>query len=115
MLAASIARRLSGNVASSSRHERATIPHDLGPLARAALDEAHSDVRPVLRMDGVPWLVVTYDDLRELPLDHRAGYVVSLIDGRATVEMIADIAALPDGEALLILGDLRRLGAIEVR
>jgi hypothetical protein len=53
--------------------------------------------------------------LCELPLDHRAGYVVSLIDGRSTVEMIVDIAMLPEGEALMILGDLRRLGAIELR
>jgi hypothetical protein len=102
-------------VSSSSRNERPTIPHDLGPLARAALAEAHSDVRPVLRRSGVPWLVVTYDELRELPLDPRAGYIVSLIDGRSTVEVIVDIATLPEGEALLILGELRRLGAIEVR
>jgi hypothetical protein len=98
--------------------DRATTPRDLGPLAREALAraaEANSDVRPALRMDGVPWLVVTYDELRELPLDHRAGYIVSLIDGRSTVEMIVDIAALPEGEARVILGELRRLGAIEVR
>ena len=82
-------------MASSNRHERATVPHDLGPIARAALAEAHSDVRPVLSMDGVPWLIVTYDELREMPLDPRAGFVVSLIDGRSTVEMIVDIAALP--------------------
>ena len=76
---------------------------------------AHSRIRDAIRLDGVPWLIVTYDELRELPLDHRVGFVVSLIDGRSTVEMIVDIACLAEGEALVILHELRALGAIEVR
>jgi hypothetical protein len=66
-------------------------------------------------LQGVPWLLATYDRIRELPLDPRAGFLVSLIDGRSTVEMIVDGASMPEGEALAILGELIALGAIEVR
>ena len=40
--------------------------------------------------------------------------MLSLIDGRCTVEMILDIAGLPEDEAIGILDNLRELGAIEL-
>jgi hypothetical protein len=50
-----------------------------------------------------------------LPLDSRAGFVVSLIDGCVTVETILDMAGLPEREVLELLGTLRDLGAVELR
>ncbi len=40
-----------------------------------------SDVRPVVQFPLLPWLVVTYDEVQRLPLDSRAGFVISLVDG----------------------------------
>lgn len=66
-------------------------------------------------MHAVPWLVVTLEQLRRMPLDGRAGFIVSLIDGRCTVEMLLDVAALPEDEVIALLGQLADLGAIELR
>jgi hypothetical protein len=63
----------------------------------------------------VPWLVVTYDALRAMPLDSRDTVVLALVDGRATVEGILDMAEMAEEEALDVLAKLLRLGAIELR
>jgi hypothetical protein len=101
-----------------SRHDRPTIPEDLSPIARESerkFSATDSDVRSAVSLFAVPWLVVTYPDLQKLPLDARAGFVVSLIDGRCTVEMILDVSGMPEDEALDILRELVRLGAVELR
>jgi hypothetical protein len=103
---------------SVSRHDRITLPEDLRPFARDSerrFETASSDVRPLVPLSAVPWLVVTFEDLRRLPLDARAGFVVSRIDGRSSVEMLLDLCALPEGETLDIVAELVRLGAIELR
>jgi hypothetical protein len=41
--------------------------------------------------------------------------VVSLVDGKCTVEMLLDMAAMPEDETLDVLRELVRLGAIELR
>jgi hypothetical protein len=97
----------------STRRDRATLP-DIGP-GTFEVEATTSDIRPIISMHSVPWLVVTHEELRRLPLDSRAGFVVSLIDGRCTVEMLLDIASLPEDEVISLLGQLSRLGAIELR
>lgn len=98
--------------------ERITIPVDLsGPALESARDlqATLSEIRPAVPLVGVPWLVVTYDALQKLPLDARAGFVVSRIDGKCTVEMLLDITSMPERETLEILRELVQLGAIELR
>jgi hypothetical protein len=63
---------------------------------------------------SVPRLAVTRSQLMALPLDHRAGFVVSFIDGTFTVEMILDVCAMPHERALAILGELADQGIIAV-
>ncbi len=100
------------------RSDRITPAMD---LSRAALDSerrfeaAGSDVRMVLPTRMVPWLVLTYDELRLLPLNSRDGFVLSLVDGRCTVEMILDIAGMPEDDVVDVLHKLAELGAIELR
>lgn len=98
--------------------DRITIPVDLsGPALESARDlqATLSEIRPAVPLVGVPWLVVTYDALQKLPLDARAGFVVSRIDGKCTVEMLLDITSMPERETLEILRELVQLGAIELR
>lgn len=90
-----------------------TLP-DIRPASVEA-DFTESDIRPLVPMQAVPWLVVTHDELRQLPLDCRAGFIVSLIDGRCTVEMLLDMAGLPEDEVMALITQLVRLGAIELR
>jgi hypothetical protein len=101
----------------NTRRERITLPHDIGGLADDTEREftaASSDIRRVLPIAAVPWLIATHEEILALPLDGRAGFVLSLIDGRCTVEMILDIAGLPEDEAIDILNSLRQLGVIEL-
>ena len=95
-----------------TRRDRATIP-DVGEAPDAS--GTQSDIRRVVPMQAVPWLVVTLEQLRRLPLDGRAGFIVSLIDGRCTVEMLLDVAGLPEDEVIALLAQLAELGAIELR
>jgi hypothetical protein len=63
---------------------------------------------------SVPRLAVTQSQLMAMPLDHRAGFVVSFVDGTFTVEMILDVCPMPRERALAILGDLAAKGIIDV-
>jgi len=97
----------------SKRDRTITIPE----LARASRELAAtgSEVRHLVPLHAVPWLVITYDELRGLPLDRRAGFVVSLIDGRCSVEMLLDLTGMREDETVDILRQLVGHGAIELR
>ena len=91
---------------------------DLSRVARDSerrFEATGSDVRRALLTHSVPWLLLTYDQVRERPLDSRDAFVISLVDGRCTVEMILDIAGMPEDETMDILRKLLDLGVIELR
>jgi DNA-binding IclR family transcriptional regulator len=48
-------------------------------------------------------------------MDHRAGFVLSLVDGVSAVEAILDVCGMPRAEALRILHELIDIGAIALR
>lgn len=72
-------------------------------------------LRPLLPGNAVLHLSVTVEELRTLPLDARAAYLLSLVDGRCSVDLILDVCEMDRGEALGALADLLELGAIQVR
>jgi hypothetical protein len=57
-------------------------------------------------LDEPPRLVMAPAQLRWLTLDHRAGFLLSMIDGMSTVEEILDISGMPRLEAMRILCEL---------
>ena len=102
-------KRVSGN------RDRPTIPAGLGALAsEREFEAASSDIRPLMPLHAVPWLIMTLDQMKALPLDARAGRLLSLIDGRATIEMILDMSGIREDEAIDILARMLELGAIEL-
>ena len=60
---------------------------------------------------AMPKLVVA---IHTLSLDHRAGFIVSLVDGRTTVEDIIDMSGQPSAEVLRVLEELFTQGALSV-
>jgi hypothetical protein len=101
----------------SGSQNRPTDPADLRPLAgdsEREFEAASSDIRPLMPLHAVPWLVMTLDAVKALPLDSRAGMVLSLIDGRSTIEMILDVWGLREDEAIAILARMLELGVIEL-
>jgi hypothetical protein len=73
------------------------------PLSRGALD---------LLRRTVPRVQKSCAELAQAPLDHREGFVLSLIDGGTTVQALIDLAAMPDGELIVVLQRLRHLEII---
>jgi len=63
---------------------------------------------------GVPTLGVSPDALTDQNLDHRAGFLLSRIDGVMTIEHLFDIAGMPRFETLRILASLLRVNAIRM-
>jgi hypothetical protein len=59
-------------------------------------------------MDQIPILAISEGVLATQGLDHRAGFLLSRIDGLMTIEHLLDIAGMPRFEALRILAWLLR-------
>jgi hypothetical protein len=56
--------------------------------------------------DRVPMVLVPPAQLRCLNVDHRAGFILSLIDGSSSVEMILDVCGMSKLDGLRIIDDL---------
>ena len=57
-------------------------------------------------MNQVPTVAVPPEQLRWLTLDHRAGFLLSHVDGVSSLEEILDISGMPHLEAMRIIYDL---------
>jgi hypothetical protein len=116
-------------------NDRVSLGDYTGALAIAekllALDPDHAAVkacaetcRTVLRqmytaqigpLDRVPVVAVPRDQLRWLTIDHRAGFVLSLVDGVSSLEMILDVSGMPELDALRILCELAQQRILSFR
>jgi len=56
--------------------------------------------------DVVPMVIVPRTQMQWLSLDHRAGFVLSLIDGSSTLETVVDMSGMPKLDTLRILYEL---------
>jgi hypothetical protein len=56
--------------------------------------------------DRVPMVIVARTQMRWLSIDHRAGFILSLVDGVSSLEMVLDVSGMPRLDALRILHDL---------
>ncbi len=63
---------------------------------------------------NVPKVVMSEQEIRWLALDHRAGFLLSFIDGGMPIEEVLDVASMPELDALRILFELREQGVIEI-
>lgn len=56
---------------------------------------------------------VANNEVRWLGLDHRAGFLLSLVDGTTTVDELVDLSGMKRHEALRLLAELLDVGAVE--
>ena len=66
-------------------------------------------------LDRVPVVLVAAEQLRWLSIDHRAGFLLSHIDGVSNLEMILDVSGMPLFDALKILCELVQQRVITMR
>jgi hypothetical protein len=57
-------------------------------------------------LDRIPMVTVPRTQMRWLSMDHRAGFILSLIDGSSSIEMILDLCGMPKLDAYRILLEL---------
>jgi hypothetical protein len=71
---------------------------------------------PVARnyLDCVPRLAVGARELSLMPLDHREGFLLSMVDGMTSIETILDLCAMPADEAFEILESLAIRGVLVI-
>jgi hypothetical protein len=94
-----------------TRNDRPTKPEGLGP---AAGDDDSRETRPP-SLDAVPWLMLSYAQVMSLGLDHREGFLLSLIDGRTNVETLFELASMPKRDVLRILARWLAMGVITLK
>jgi hypothetical protein len=64
---------------------------------------------------GAPVVAVGDDALKRLPLDHRAGFVMSLMDGSIDLDTIVELCGMERNEALGLIRDLYESGVVVFR
>jgi hypothetical protein len=97
------------------------------PEAPTAPSRAKGTPRPPLAVDQVgtaavklaqsrrgeaPRLVASRSTIAQAPIDARAAFILSLVDGVTTVDALVDMSGMPGDEVRTILGRLTRLGLI---
>lgn len=88
--------------------------------ARACADNCRTVLRKMYAarigpLDRVPMVAVARDQLRWLSIDHKAGFVLSLVDGVSSLEMIIDVSGMPELDTLRILSELAQQRIISLR
>jgi len=73
------------------------------------LDPSQTPVRP-----GGIRVLKSEEQLRALPLDHRAGFLLSMVGLVQTVDELLDISGMPRNEAMRLLCDLADLGVVDL-
>jgi hypothetical protein len=82
-------------------------------VVAACREKLHEDYLTQLgSLAQVPVIKVSPDELRGLALDHRAGFLMSMIDGISSLEMILDMSAMPQLEVLRLMHDLIAQGVV---
>jgi hypothetical protein len=66
-------------------------------------------------LERVPFVAVPQEQLRWLNIDHRAGFVLSHVDGNCSLEQILDVSGMPTLDTLRILYELLQQRVIAFR
>jgi hypothetical protein len=64
--------------------------------------------------ENIPRVTMDAEEIRWLSLDHRAGFLLSFIDGSMSIDEALDVSSMPELDALRIMFELRMQGVIEI-
>jgi hypothetical protein len=67
------------------------------------------------RTSGTLVVVAPLEVLKQMPLDHRAGFLISLMDGTLDLDMLIDISGMTRDDVLAIVQELHEIGAVDFR
>lgn len=95
---------------------------------RKVVNQAPSEVRLITRpqwqacitnetwargMTGSPRVTMSPNALKRLPLDHRAGFVISLMDGTLDLDTLVELSGMSRDDALGLVRNLYDSGIVE--
>ena len=80
------------------------------PQADAATDETWARA-----VAGSMLMATPLDELKGMPLDHRAAYLLSWMDGTVDLDTLVEVSTMPRAEVLRIVRDLYESGIVEMR
>jgi hypothetical protein len=66
-------------------------------------------------MKGAPNVTMSPQALKRLPLDHRAGFVISLMDGSLDLDTLVELSGMPRDHVLGLVRNLFDSGVVEFR
>jgi hypothetical protein len=72
------------------------------------------ELRTLLPRKGVPRLVAVDDKLLRMSIDERSGFLLSFCDGKTSIETILDVCCIEETEAIALLLNLVKRGAIRI-
>jgi hypothetical protein len=100
--------------------ERILNDNPQDPSAKSCAEQCRTVLRQMYGarigpLERVPVVMVPRDQLRWLSIDHKAGFVLSLVDGVSSLEMIIDVSGMPELDTLRILSELAQQRIISLR
>jgi hypothetical protein len=82
---------------------------------RPRMEAAETDEAWARTAVGLLVVAMSVDELKRLPLDHRAGYLLSRMDGSLDLYTLVEVAALPRRDVLRMVRDLVDSGVVAFR
>ena len=93
-----------------------TLPRSETRLStRPSIGAVTTDEAWARSMTGAPVVVVSTAELIRLPLDHRAGFLLSRMDGFIDLDTLVEVSSMRRADALRLVRDLCESGIVEFR
>ena len=67
------------------------------------------------RAAGMLVVVAPLELLKRMPLDHRAGFLLSLMDGTLDLDTLIEVSCMTRDDVLAIVQELHEIGAVDFR
>jgi hypothetical protein len=83
--------------------------------ARPAMGEFLSAESWASQVSGTLVVKAPLDAVKRLPLDHRAGFLLSLMDGSLDLEMLVEVSGMDREEVIAIVHTLHESGVVDFR
>ena len=101
----------------------ASVPEEEAPVVksetrlatRPPTEVAETDETWARGMTGSLVASVKLDELKGTPIDHRAAYLLSWMDGTVDLETLAQVSTMPREEVFRIVRDLYESGIVAFR
>ena len=108
--------KLAAAAPSAPKREEAPLAESEMRLAtRPPIGVAPTDEAWARSMTGSPVAARALDKLKGMPLDHRAAYLLSWMDGTVDLETLAQVSTMPRAEVIRIVRDLYESGIVDFR